>query len=197
MTTTCSRQAHAAVEPPKTAVWIQPVGTVVVPLVTSLTSLGGSSHAWNMFSAGATHDLGPIDLVSEFGWARTTRVNIGSGEEISVAMGLWLALGVALHTGNESLSGFFFEPRLQLGLLYEAMSRFRTSYTVQLGLNVGYQWVIARRLYIALILGGSIGVGSAQDNVLEGPLFSGVFAPQPISMVVGFNAHLLRIGFAF
>ena len=181
---------------PQNTIWIQPVGTLVVPLVTSMIALGGVSHAWNIFSMGATLSTKHVNVVGEFGWARGTVVNLGTGNELRSLVEVWLSAGVAFHTGDRALSGFFLEPRLQLGVLYEDRARLDFAYDLQVGLNVGFQLVLARRVYVAFTIGGSVGGGRNQLRVASGPFFAGV-VPQTAGIVVGVNANLVRVGFAF
>jgi hypothetical protein len=182
---------------PRGTIWIQPVATLFVPLVSVFASLGGITHAWNTFSFGATVSFGRVNAVAEFGWARTTRVNVGTGFEFLSLVGAWAVVGVAIHTGDRALSGFFIEPRLHLGLMYDEDGIVSVAHDIQVGLNVGYQVVLAERIYLAFIIGGTIGGGTNQTNPLSGPFLFDVGVRQRSQVVVGANLHLFRIGLAF
>ena len=179
-------------------VWLQPIGSVVLPLFGALEA-GRASEAAVFFSLGGTFSFKPFDIVAELGWARVPQWNSLTSTEIQALFGLWVASGIAIHSGDKDLSGVFLELRLQLGVVYPERSIYRLDivFDVQVGLNFGYQLVLGKHLYLAMILGGSFGAGSNQTNTISGPLFPGVGAPQTWRTVIGVNANLVRIGFAF
>ena len=112
---------------------------------------------------------------------------------------MWVSAGAAMHTGNRTLSGFFAELRLQLGVVYEEHfdGRYQSAYDVQLGFNVGYQLVVAKRLYLAFMVGATFGGGVGQTNAFSGPFDPSLFVAPRTSFVGGVNANLVRVGFAF
>jgi len=115
--------------------------------------------------------------------------------------GYWLAAGPVVHSGREPLSGFFFNPKVSVGVFQSTTIRDVHEWAVNVtaGADLGYQ-LVWRRIYLAFVLGASIGVGLNETDSLAGPLINThptQSSNHDLQLVGGVNVQFFRIGDAF
>jgi len=182
---------------PGAALWLQPVGLVVLPFASPRTAY---------VALGATAVMaGGLELSTELTlWHSQTDAMSPSGFR-EVRRAVTFAIGPVFHTGDAPLGGFFVEPKAiaELGQEY-GVGGFQSTfdgrgasgfYAVQVGISAGWQlrW---KRLYLMLSLGGSVGVGSRSLTTLGPIVFTQTFPPRSFGFQWGLDLNLLRIGVA-
>lgn len=116
--------------------------------------------------------------------------------------GFWLAAGPVVHSGREPLNGFFFNPKVGIGVFQSAgvAGPKVWEFNITAGGDFGYQ-LVWRRLYFSFLVGASIGVGMNETDSLAGPLIqtSADFPPANpgFQLVGGVNVQFIRVGYAF
>jgi hypothetical protein len=118
--------------------------------------------------------------------------------------------GLAYSSGGSPGRGFLLQPRLILGYVRHHSSRDdpdvhfpprespgTNGFSLQAGLDLGYQWQLGP-VHLALVGGLAAGVsirsGSIVPFMIADAENAREFKPTP---VLGFNLHLLRLGWAF
>lgn len=109
--------------------------------------------------------------------------------------GTWWSAGPVIHSGVAPMNGFFLSPRFVLGVFFVED---QMMVSAMAGLDAGWQ-VTVGSLYVALVFGASIGVGSNDSDEWAGPLVD-TNKPLPrgtFGFVGGLNLQVLRIGWVF
>ncbi len=185
------------------AVWVEPVGAVVVGISAESLLLGFGGN----IVVGPSLDVvieGAVTYNSNW-WGCSTETNGG-----------WIAVGVLWRPWDtEDYGGFFLQPKLrgrffnttggedQPAVFFfpgcEAEPLRGTDGEVGIGLDFGYQWTIGP-VYIATVVGGNAGVcincpgGEFFDWDIR--LFS-QRGERATGFTAGINLSLLRVGVAF
>jgi hypothetical protein len=197
MLCTTSALAHASNERSEQgAVWVEPVGSIIM-------ALGGGAFA----SLGTNLALGPnTDLAFEA--AFTAGLDWYGCKSSST--GGWAAVGMTFRFGSQaSYDGFFIQPKLRAR--YFSTSGSETSggwfgcgssvdgedSEVGLGLDIGYQ-IVEGPLFIAPILGVSFNrcFNCPGGDFLNFKILGGHDARED-GLTLGINLNLIRIGFVF
>lgn len=118
--------------------------------------------------------------------------------------GFWFGFGPMIHSGTRALRGFFFSPKLTVGAFRlesankRGASHDQLMWSFAIGGDFGFQ-LVAGRLYVAFVLGVSVGAGWNEPDNFAGPLTTLSRPGNSLSAepVVGLNLQLLRIGYAF
>lgn len=200
--------------PARYSVWLTPlrppmVFTGIHPLDLAVAGSIGADFTlgWQAFQVELSFHVAPgwgdADITEDVGLA-------GIGGSLSIG----LKLG---YTGENHLEGFFIAPKLLVGYATAAYGlsadnfRRRTTPTfkdqqvldLQLGATVGYQWVVGKHLYLAVVLAAGVGATSAPLAVDDrfaywaGPFLRTAGAPRVWTPSVHFDLSLLRLGFAW
>jgi hypothetical protein len=108
--------------------------------------------------------------------------------------GVWLSAGPIFHVGPRPLRGFFLTPKLLVGAFGAGQGR-QPIIDFLVGADFGYQLTYGR-LYLAFVIGASVGAGIAENDGFAGPLLTlgSDQTSQAVTPVVGINLQLIRIG---
>jgi len=176
------------------AVWVEPLGT-------ALLTIDGMFY----LPLGASVPLSDrADLVVELSGLGHKGTQCQE-ESCTDYWGGYVAVGATFHTGSQRLSGFFFQPKLIFALFDESaspgpaapMEHFPTHREYNVGLDIGYQWVLGP-VYIAPVVGLWVGYGQNVQSVLFlDHLWHYPTAQRPSGFIGGMNVNLLRIGAVF
>ena len=111
-------------------------------------------------------------------------------------VGGWLGVGPVFHTDRRALHGFFVSPKVTVGVF--AIGGAGTITDTLVGADVGYQFTVGR-VYLAFMIGASVGVGVGDNDIWAGPLTAVPFSFDPAEprLAFGLNLQLVRAGFTF
>lgn len=179
------------------AVWVQPVGSVVlgfareVYVSAGVDWAGGTRHTWTLEAA-----FYAFEDPSGFFFERQRSA--------------WLTIGPNFFLGGGSTltSGFFLRPKLINAVSWQAYSPDAPEFGVtrniawdlQVGLDVGYR-LVAGALDFAVLVGASVGLnpiavanGRSDFDAAAASIENGIVAP---AYSYGFNLNIARVGVAF
>ena len=191
--------AEESVRTRKVALWWAPIPTFV--------GLGFSNGNQGLFDLhlGATFGVGRVDLGVDLNtqvhWRRADDSNFGASR------GAFLGLGPMFHTHPDPLNGFFFQPRLSVGVFHYDPSSSGIPPNVRaapgglqvdvlVGFNTGFQKTFGP-FYLQVALGGSLGYGVGSRALpWSGTWVSDVRDPEN-GFIFGLDLAVVRLGVAF
>lgn len=187
--------AEAPPPPPDFAVFTAPAA----PLMGAVVGVVTAGPAMVFVPIGVAFTANDVDWIADAAFVhRAPDPRRGTPAQSPVALGhsgTWLSLGPVFHSGTKGLNGLFLSPKLTVGV-------FRTGETlfgnVSVGGDVGYQ-VTVGPVYLALVIGISIGLGINDNDGFAGP-FADFFTPPPArgaTLAFGINLQLFRLGWVF
>ena len=181
--------------PPSHAIWFSPTGWLLVPVslavqqqVTAWLNVGFSAElsTGTALSLEAAVVLFPINSV---------RGDVGFRE---TGYAFSFSLGPQFSFGDRPLSGLFVQPKIVVEVQpnVQAIGQTVIAHSEQIGADVGYQ-IMAGGAYVSLVVGLSAGYGFSQSDSFAGPYLTNNGGSVSDRFVLGFNLHLVRLGFRF